>query len=61
MTECCAVGGAPFIFSARQEPRRDTTHVLIGLLALVAVLAQTLLALVRGHLVTLLFLSVWHS
>ena len=39
-------------------------HLLVMsavLLALVAVLAQALLALVRGHLVTLLFLSVWHD
>jgi hypothetical protein len=31
------------------------------LLALVAVLAQALLALVRSHLVALLLFSVWHS
>ena len=31
------------------------------LLLLVAVLTQTLLTLVRSHLVTLMLLSVWHS
>ena len=31
------------------------------LLLLVTVLTQTLLALVRSHLVTLMLLSVWHS
>jgi hypothetical protein len=31
------------------------------LLALMAVLAQALLALVRSHFVALLFLSVWHD
>ena len=31
------------------------------LLALVPVLAQSLFALVSGHLVPFLFLSVWHS
>jgi len=31
------------------------------LLALVTILAQSLLTLVSGHLVTLLFLSVWHD
>ena len=31
------------------------------LLLLVTVLTQTLLALVRSHLVTLVLLSVWHS
>ena len=31
------------------------------LLALMTILAQSLLTLVCGHLVTLLFLSVWHS
>jgi hypothetical protein len=31
------------------------------LLALVTILAQSLLALVSSHLVALLFLSVWHN
>ena len=31
------------------------------LLALMAVLAQALLTLVRGHLVALLLFSVWHN
>lgn len=31
------------------------------LLALVTILAQSLLTLVGSHLVTLLFLSVWHN
>ena len=31
------------------------------LLLLVTVLTQTLLTLVRSHLVTLMLLSVWHS
>ena len=31
------------------------------LLLLVTVLTQTLLALVRSHLVTLMLLSVWHN
>jgi hypothetical protein len=45
-----AQGNAPFI------------HVGAAvLLALVAVLAQALLTLVRSHLVALLLLSVWHS
>ena len=34
---------------------------VILLLLLVTVLAQTLLALVRCHLVTLVLLSVWHN
>ena len=32
-----------------------------GLLALMTILAQSLLTLVGSHLVALLFLSVWHS
>ena len=32
-----------------------------GLLALMAILAQSLLALVSSHLVALLLLSVWHN
>ena len=32
-----------------------------GLLALMPVLSQSLLALVRGHLVALFLLSVWHG
>ena len=31
------------------------------LLLLVSILAQTLLALVRGHLMPFVFLSVWHN
>ena len=42
----------PFIFFADRAS---------FLLALMSVLAQSLLALVSSHLVALLFLSVWHS
>ena len=33
----------------------------LGLLALMTILAQSLLTLVRSHFVALLFLSVWHN
>ena len=33
----------------------------VSLLALMTILAQSLLALVSSHLVALLFLSVWHN
>ena len=41
----------PFIFFVRQK----------GLLALMTILAQSLLTLVSSHLVALLLFSVWHS
>ena len=47
-------GPTPFIFLA---PCKS----LPGLLALMAILAQPLLALVSGHLVALLLFSVWHN
>ena len=39
------------------------SYWLVGkyLLALMTILAQSLLALVSSHLVALLFLSVWHN
>ena len=38
----------------------ETGYVIV-LLALMTILAQSLLTLVSSHLVTLFFLSVWHS
>jgi hypothetical protein len=37
------------------------SHVTSSLLALMTILAQSLLTLVCSHLVALLFLSVWHN
>ena len=52
-------GYAPFMV-LRCTEQGVTCHAL-GLLALMAVLAQALLALVRSHLVALLLFSVWHN
>jgi hypothetical protein len=43
------------------NPSASPVQLEEDLLLLVAVLAQTLLALVRCHLMPLVFLSVWHN
>ena len=45
-------------FFATSDRNRQNTKVL---LALVTILAQSLLTLVSSHLVALLLLSVWHN
>ena len=54
MSKCCSWLYAPFICWGWCSRR-------VALLALVAVLAQALLTLVRGHLVALFLFSVWHD
>jgi hypothetical protein len=46
---------------AQNDCEPDVGAIGKGLLALMAILAQALLALVSGHLVTLFLFSVWHN